>query len=147
VRITTEIRGVDEILRNVRALGTVFSTDVEEGALKKMAQPYAEDIANVVDAEHHDTGLTGADITFAVSREAKAEGSAAVLIGATGRKGRGHGRAFILSFLEFGTFRQPGHHIVAGVFRSRAPTFTADMAKQLEASFKRARAKFLRRAA
>ena len=144
MKITTEIRGVDEILRNVRALGSVFSTEVEEGALRKVAKPIAEGIAARVDADHHETGLTGADIGFAVSREAKAEGSAAVLVGARGGK---RGRAFILSWLEFGTFRTPGFHIVAGEFRQHAPDFLPNMAKALAASFKRARSKFLRRAA
>lgn len=140
MKITTEIRGVDEILRNVRALGAAFSTDVEVGALKNVAKPIAEGIAARVDADHHESGLTGADIGFAVSREAKAEGSAAVLVGA-------HERAFILSWLEFGTFRTPGFHVVAQEFRQRAPEFMPEMAKALAASFKRARSKFLRRAA
>jgi HK97 gp10 family phage protein len=147
VKITTEIRGLEETLANVRALGTAFSTEVESAALRKVAKPMAEDIANRVDADHHESGLTGADIRYAVSREAKAEGSVAVLVGATGRKGAGKGRAFILSFLEFGTFRTPGYHIVAGVFRSHAARINAEVAKELAAAFKRTRAKFLRSAA
>jgi HK97 gp10 family phage protein len=140
VKITTEVRGVDEILRNVRALGTAFSTEVEEAALRKVGKPIADGIAARVDADHHDTGLTGADIGIATSREARSAGTAAVLVGA-------HERGFILSFLEFGTYGRPGFHIVASEFRQHAPQIVQKTAVELAAAFKRVRSKFLRRSA
>ena len=146
MNITFTTHGVPEMLAHVRRLGDAFSQDVEAAALKKAAKPIAQDIANRVDADHHQTGLTGADIRAVASREAREEGAAAVLIGATGRRGAGRGRAFILSFLEFGTFRTPGFHIVATAFRQNSADLTKTVAKELAGAFKRSRAKFLRSA-
>lgn len=141
MNITAKVTGVDEILRNVRALGNAFSSEVEEKALREAAKPFAEDIRVRIEADHYDTGLTAKDIRIAPSREAREERNAAVLIGA------GRRRSFILSFIEFGTFRKPGAHIVAQSFRQNVGGFVEGMAGVLRKTFSKVRAKHLRRAA
>ena len=146
IAITAEVKGLDELTRRIRSLGKELAQMVEEDALKRVARPIANDLAVRVDLEHRDTGLTADDITMAASREAKKSGEAAVLIGATGRRGAGRGRGFILGFLEFGTFRTPGYHLVARTFGSHKDRILKDTTRELRGSFKRIVARFARQA-
>lgn len=141
MKITAEVRGLPELLQNIRSLGQAFSNEVEEKALKEAAKPFAEDVRVRIEADHRDTGLTGKDITVAASREARSEGSAAVLVGAS------EDRAFILSWLEFGTFRTPGYHIVAGSFRQNVGGYMSALQKHMATAFERGVRKHLRRSA
>lgn len=128
ISLTTKLE-----LEGLRRLGQAFSREVEEKALKEVAKPVAAGIAARIDAEHHETGLTAEDIKVAVSKEGRENREAVVLIGAGGGK---RGRAFILSFLEFGTFKSPATPVIGPEFHSRKdyflPAVTAQLAKHWE---------------
>jgi HK97 gp10 family phage protein len=122
-------------LEGLRRLGPAFSAEVEERALKDVAKPVAASIAARIDAEHHATGLTAEDITVAVSKAGRAQGEAVVLIGARGGK---RGRAFLLSFLEFGTFKQPATPVVRPTFREYRDSFLPAVTERLAVHFQNA---------
>lgn len=133
--------GVREAMDAIRALGDAFSELVLEDALKKVAKPIVDDIAAHVP---RDSGLTADDIGLAVSKEGRESGVAQVLVGAHGRK---RGRAYILRFLEFGTFRQPAQPVMRPAWDSAEGAYVQNMMHELRAAYTRGVKRFAKRAA
>lgn len=130
-------------LAGLRALGEAFSSEVEEKALLEVARPVVASLAARIDADHHATGLTAEDIEAAVSKEGRAEGEAVVLIGAGGGK---RGRAYILSFLEFGTYGRPGTPVVRPTFDQFKDYFLPAVTEQLSKHWDAVKRRLLRAA-
>jgi len=135
--------GVDEAQAAILALGEAFAQPVLEGALKRLAEPVAEDIRRRL-VPHRQSGLTEEDIRVVVSKEGRESGEAAVLIGA--RRGKG-GRAFILRFLEWGTFRQPARPIVRPAWDAAESDYPGRALAELHKAYERGVKRFSRRAA
>ncbi|OGR95737.1 MAG: hypothetical protein A2V88_15965 [Elusimicrobia bacterium RBG_16_66_12] len=135
--------GVREAQESIKAMGTAFSEPVLEGALKRLAEPIKDEIVQRLE-QHRVTGLTAEDIAVVVSKEGRESGAAAVIIGA--RRGKG-GRAFILRFLEYGTFRQPARPVVRPAWDAAEPGYPERALAELRKAYERGVKRFSRRAA
>lgn len=110
------LSGFDETVRAIQGLGEIAGREVQLAALKKAAQPMADEMGNRCP---RDTGLTAADFGIAEGKESKAgQGVVTVLVGAHAGKG---GRAFVANFIENGV---PAHGIAARPFMR--PTYDED---------------------
>lgn len=135
--------GIAEAMAAIRGLGDAFSEPVLEDALKKVAKPIVEQIQQNL-ASHRQTGLTAEDIGMTVSKEGREAGVAQVLIGAHGRKG---GRAYILRFLERGTFRQPAMPVMRPAWDASEASYASNMLAELRKAYERGVRRFATRAA
>lgn len=99
--------GSEETIRAIKGLGEIAGREVQLAALKKVAQPIADELGRRCPK---DTGLTAEDFGVAESRDSKDGGEIAVFIGAHGGK---RGRAYIANFIERGV---PAHGIAARPF-------------------------------
>ncbi len=140
--ISGEWKGVREAEQAIKALGDVFSQPVLEDALKKLAAPIAEDIRHNL-APHRRSGFTEEDIGVSVSKERREAGEAVVVVGAHGRKG---GRAYILGFLEFGTFRQPARPVIRPAWDAAEGSYPERALQELRKAYERGIKRFSRRA-
>jgi len=140
--ISGQWTSVREAQEAIKALGDAFSQPVLEDTLKKLAAPIAEDIRQRL-APHRRSGLTEEDIGVAVSKENREAGEAVVLVGAHGKKG---GRAYILRFLEFGTFRQPARPVMRPAWDAAEGSYPERALQELRKAYERGVKRFSRRA-
>jgi len=124
--ITMKVEGLDDTLRTIAALGEVGRREALEPALMAVATPMAEEISARVPKK---TGRTAADVHAKISREARSNEEAAVLIGA--RPAARGGRDWLLGLLEFGTRRMRARPSVRPVYDAHRATLSRDFCAAL----------------
>lgn len=137
--ISARWKGLDEAIRNVRALGEELANrEVLEPALVKTGEPLRDEIIRTAprsqDAEHMaDTFVSVA------SREDRAEGRAVALVGpAAGYPG------FVAPFVEFGTSKMGARPFIRPALD--AFDFVATFVPHLRTRFERVVRKYAKRA-
>jgi HK97 gp10 family phage protein len=131
--------GIDDALEAIDGLGELASHEVQIAALTAVGKPIAEDIRQRLEA-HHITGETAGDIAVGESKEAAAAGEAVVLIGAKDR-------AYLLRWLEFGTFKQRATPVIRPAWDSARGGYAAKVLEQYRKAYKRIIAKYSRKKA
>jgi HK97 gp10 family phage protein len=139
--ITSKLVGLEETQRAIRGLGEFASHEVMLAAIKPSAEEIAETMRVLIPRQ---TGLTAEDIKVRESSDSKSGGKVELQIG--GGKGS-RGRAFIMRFIEFGTFNQPARPFMRPAWDSARGHFIADVTARLRPAFEKVVRKYAKRAA
>lgn len=139
--ITSKLTGLEETQRAIRGLGEFGSHEVMLAAIKPSANELAEKMRSTIPRR---TGLTAEDIKVRESSDSKDGGKVELQVGG----GRGsRGRAFIMRFMEFGTFNQPARPFMRPAWDQVRGHLIADVTARLRPAFEKVVRKYAKRAA
>jgi len=148
MKITAEgFRSLHQAAAVAAALGQkVANREVLEKALLRVAQPLAQEMRQGAPSSGRTPYLDSlvGSIEAVVDKEARKEGTAAVLVGPMKRKG-GHG--WLAHFFEFGTSKLPARPFIRPAWDRALPTLDDDISSAIKEQFFRVVRKYAKRAA